>query len=167
MKWSYFPRNQRITDDLLNVIDVFNRNNNHINSSEHKLKSDEVLHSIANGLEEIGYSVEKSKRDEDKIKMPVLYGECGKPSLNFEADAFNPSNNIVIEVEAGRAVTNYQFLKDFFESCCMDDADYLCIAVRLPYRKNDDYKKVCEFFDAMYASNKFSIPLKGILIIGY
>ena len=117
MKWSYFPRNQRITDDLLNVIDVFNRNNNHINSSEHKLKSDEVLHSIANGL--------------------------------------------------GRAVTNYQFLKDFFESCCMDDADYLCIAVRLLYRKNDDYKKVCEFFDAMYASNKFSIPLKGILIIGY
>ena len=102
-----------------------------------------------------------------KIKMPVLYGECGKPSLHFEADAFNPNNNIVIEVEAGRAVTNYQFLKDFFESCCMDDADYLCIAVRLLYRKNDDYKKVCEFFDAMYASNKFSIPLKGILIIGY
>ena len=112
MKWSYFPRNQRITDDLLKVIDVFNRNNNHINSSEHKLKSDEVLHSIANGLEEIGYSVEKSKRDEDKIKMPVLYGECGKPSLNFEADAFNPSNNIVIEVEAGRAVTNYQLQKE-------------------------------------------------------
>lgn len=71
MKWSYFPRNQRITDDLLNVIDVFNRNNNRINSSEHKLKSDEVLHSIANGLEKIGYSVEKVSVT--KIRSKCLY----------------------------------------------------------------------------------------------
>lgn len=49
----------------------------------------------------------------------------------------------------------------------MDSAEYLCIAVRLQYKTSADYKKVCDFFDAMYASNKFNVPLKGILIIGY
>ena len=87
--------------------------------------------------------------------------------MNFEADAYNEVYKIVVEIEAGRAVTNYQFLKDFYESCCMVDADYLCIAVRESYRKSQDYQKVCQFFDSMYISNRFIIPLKGILIVGY
>ncbi|WP_176789748.1 MULTISPECIES: hypothetical protein [Ruminococcus] len=167
MKWSFFPRNKRILDQLLNVITAFADNDQKIKSDTNTLVSDEVLKAVSESLENIGYTVEKSKKDKDKIKIPVLYGECGKPSLNFEADAFNYEHNIVIEVEAGRAVTNYQFLKDFFEACCMDSAEYLCIAVRLQYKTSADYKKVCDFFDAMYASNKFNVPLKGILIIGY
>ena len=153
MKWTYFPRNKMITDDLLNVIKVFESNEQKIRSDNNSHASDVVLHFVSSDLENIGYSVEKSKRNQDKIKVPVLYGECGKPSLNFEADAFNLIKRIVIEVEAGRAVTNYQFLKDFFEACCMDNVDYLCIAVRLIYSKSADYNKVCDFFEAMYASN--------------
>ena len=167
MKWTYFPRNKKISGELLKVVDAFAENNQIIKSDTNTLVSDEVLRAISESLESIGYTVEKSKKDKDKIKIPVLYGECGKPFLNFEADAFNPECHIVIEVEAGRAVTNYQFLKDFFEACCMDSAEYLCIAVRLQYKASADYKKICDFFDAMYASNRFAIPLKGILIIGY
>ncbi len=167
MKWTYFPRNQSITKDLKNVVDVFEKKINEINSENHKLKSDEVLATVSDLLEETGYDVERSKADADKIKMPVLYGENGCVDLNFEADAFNKNKRIVIEVEAGRAVTNYQFLKDFFEACCMNEAEYLCIAVREIYRNSFDYKKVCNFFEAMYASDRFDVPLKGILIIGY
>ena len=167
MKWTYFPRNRRITNDLSQVVAVFNAQKSNIDSFTNNLVSDKVLEKVADGLEAIGYTVERSKKDEDKIKMPVLYGECGKVDLNFEADAFNENTGIVIEVEAGRGVTNYQFLKDFFEACCMPDAEYLCIAVRQNYRNHPDYEKVCAFFDAMYASDRFSIPLKGILIIGY
>jgi hypothetical protein len=36
----------------------------------------------------------------------------------------------VVEVEAGRGVVNYQFLKDFFEACTMVGVEKLCIAVR-------------------------------------
>lgn len=167
MKWTYFPRNQKITNTLLRIVSVFENKKDDMDSYSKHLKSDEVLALVAEDLEEIGYKVEKSKRDNDKIKMPVLYGECGAVSLNFEADAFDVETGVVIEVEAGRAVTNYQFLKDFFEACCMYDAQYLCIAVRETYRGNPDYEKVCDFFNAMYASDRFAIPLKGILIIGY
>ena len=167
MKWTYFPKNKKITDELMQVVSVFDIQKHNIDSFSKQLKSDEVLATVASGLESIGYKVEHSKRDVDKIKMPVLYGECGAIALNFEADAFNEDNGIVIEVEAGRAVTNYQFLKDFFEACCMYDAQYLCIAVRKTYSNRPDYEKVCDFFNAMYASDRFSVPLKGVLIIGY
>ena len=167
MKWTYFPNSQRITDDLLQVVSIFNKKKDEIDSCSQNLQSNEVLALLADDLEKIGYMVERSKRENDLIKMPVLYGECGAIELHFEADAFNKSTGIVIEVEAGRAVTNYQFLKDFFEACCMHDAQYLCIAVKLTYSNKNDYKKVCSFFHAMYASDRFSIPLKGILIVGY
>lgn len=49
----------------------------------------------------------------------------------------------------------------------MAEAEYLCIAVRIIYRKQCDYQKVCDFFKAMCASDRFTFPLKGILIIGY
>ena len=167
MKWTFFPRNKRITSDLLQVVSVFGAQQSNIDSATHNLVSDQVLEKIATGLEGIGYKVEHSKKNADKIKMPVLYGECGAVDLNFEVDAFNEDTGIVVEVEAGRGVTNYQFLKDFFEACCMPDAQYLCIAVRQIYRNQADYEKVCAFFDAMYASDRFTIPLKGVLIIGY
>ena len=70
-------------------------------------------------------------------------------------------------MEAGRAVTNYQFLKDFFEACTMININKLCIAVRNVYNKNNDFDKVCTFFETLYSSKKFVVPLDAILIIGY
>ncbi len=167
MKWSYYPKNQKIPPNLARLIEAFSEFEDSILSHTHKLKSDDVLNIIKPGLEKINYKVEKSKAEADKIRVPAMYGENGIPQLAFEVDAYNESEKIVVEVEAGRAVTNYQFLKDFYETCCMVEADYLCIAVREIYRKSFDYRKVCQFFDGMYISNRFKIPLKGILIIGY
>ena len=167
MKWTFFPKTKSINDDLLKLIYVFETNLVNINSESNELVSDEVLTVVSKDLEQIGYCVEKSKKKDDKIKIPVLYGESGKIELAFDVDGYNPQKGIVIEVEAGRAVTNYQFLKDFFEACCMEKAEYLCIAVREKYKKSPDYKKVCRFFNTMYDSNRFLIPLKGILVIGY
>ena len=167
MKWTFFPRNKCVTSEFTELIKIFEKNEPEISSKKHTLKSDDVLRIVTNDLLRNGYVVEKGKKDKDKVKIPVLYGECGKPSLNFEADAYNEVHKIVVEIEAGRTVTNYQFLKDFYEACCMVDADYLCIAVREIYRKSQDYQKVCQFLNSMYISNRFIIPLKGILIIGY
>jgi hypothetical protein len=41
----------------------------------------------------------------------------------------------VLEIEAGRAVDNNQFLKDLFEACVSEKVKYLAIAVRLTYGK--------------------------------
>ncbi len=72
-----------------------------------------------------------------------------------------------MEVEAGRGVTNYQFLKDLFQACVMQDVDYAVIAIRQDYRGSDDFSKVVTFIETIYASNRLILPLKGLLIIGY
>src|SRR5690606_24246136 len=110
-----------------------------IDSEEHQYSSNEVLSFITEYLEQIGFTVEKSKKSIDKIKVPVLFGVNGRLEKYFDADAFNSKTNTVIEVEAGRAVTNYQFLKDLFQACMMTEVDYLVIAVRNIYRKNPDF----------------------------
>lgn len=165
--WTYFPKNSETTRNLKDIVEIFRKNVRKIDSNNNTFSSDEVLGVISDDLKRIGYRVEKSKRREDKIRIPVLYGECGKIELAFEVDAYNENEKIVLEVEAGRAVTNYQFLKDLFESCMMQNVEYLCIAVRIIYRKSKDYSKICDFMNTMFLSSRFNIPLKGILIIGY
>ena len=111
--------------------------------------------------------VETGKTTASKIRVPVLYGANGKVEKAFDADAYHQTEKVVIEVEAGRAVTNYQFLKDLFQACVMQDVDYLVIAVRQDYRGTDDYSKVVAFLETLYASSRLQLPLSGVLIIGY
>lgn len=167
INWMYYPKN--IPSDALSklVVQAFTDVHDKINSDTHTLHSDEVLTELREHLEIHGFSVEKSKRNEDKIHIPVLFGRNGSTALAFDADAYHHDKKYVIEVEAGRAVTNYQFLKDFFEACAMYDTEYLCIAVRNTYHARKDFETVCSFFDALYATNRLTLPLKGILIIGY
>lgn len=167
VKYQFFPKNKKITDDLQDVVDVFDKNYALIKSDNCSLESNKVLSRVANDLECIGYRVEKSKKDDDKIIVPVLYGQNGNLEKKIEVDAYNEEKKVVIEVEAGRAVTNYQFLKDLFEACMMDNVEYLVIAVRNIYRKKDDFKEVVSFIETVYVSNRLQLPLKGILIIGY
>ena len=171
INWMYFPQNKRIEKHLLEVVNVFQKNNNKIDSDkfcgDNSLVSNEVLNIISNDLQDLGYEVEKSKKDKDKISVPVLFEKNGQVSLKFEVDAFSADLYTVIEVEAGRAVTNYQFLKDFYEACMMQDVKYFCVAVRNTYKNKQDFEKVCDFFVSLFVSNRVKIPLEGILVIGY
>lgn len=165
--FQFYPKNKQITHDLKSVVDVFKANVTKFESPKFTLESNEVLNHVANDLKNIGYRVETSKKSSDKILVPVLYGLNGQMEQRFDADAYNEEKGIVVEVEAGRAVTNYQFLKDLFEACVMSDVNYLVIAVRNEYRNSLDFKKVITFFNTLYTSNRLQLPLKGVLIIGY
>jgi hypothetical protein len=167
INWQFFPKSRVIPEHLLNVVRIFEFNEASIRSDIHNLSSNDVLESVRANLEDLNFQIEKSKKSEDKIKVPVLFGQNGKLEKSFDADGYNNSNKTVIEVEAGRAVTNYQFLKDLFQACMMYDVDYLIIAVRNDYRRNPDFQNVTTFFDTLYASGRLQLPLKGILIIGY
>ena len=167
INWQYYPKSDQISLHLKNVVDVFELQETEINSLKHQLPSNGVLEFVRQGLEKIDYVVEKSKKKDDKIYVPVLFGQNGKLEKYFEADGLNIKNKTVIEVEAGRGVTNYQFLKDLFQACMMHNVDYLIIAVRNRYRTSKDFEKVISFLDTLYASNRLTLPLKGILIIGY
>ena len=81
--WTYFPKNSETTRNLKDIVEIFRKNVRKIDSNNNTFSSDEVLGVISDDLKRIGYRVEKSKRREDKIRIPVLYGECGKIELAF------------------------------------------------------------------------------------
>ncbi|MEO3864996.1 hypothetical protein [Rheinheimera fenheensis] len=168
INWAYFPQSDPIPAPLKRVVDVFIKHSIDVDSDLNEIQeSNAVLAKLADSLEAIGMQVERGKKNGEKIFVPVLFGRNGAIEKSFEADAYWESEKFVLEVEAGRGVTNYQFLKDLFQACMMQDVDYLGIAVRNKYKRNKDFDKVFSFFDTLYKSRRLELPLKGILIIGY
>lgn len=167
INWQFYPKSELIPDHLTDCIRVFSKNYKLIGSPENTLSSDNVLKEICIDLQTLGFQVETGKKSSDKIRIPVLFGRNGKLEKYFEADAYHRENETVLEVEAGRGVTNYQFLKDLFQACMMYNVEYLIIAVRNVYRESKDFEKVTTFFDTLYVSRRLQLPFKGVLIIGY
>ncbi len=60
-----------------------------ISTIEHKtgLDSGAVLSNLSPGLVPLGHAVESGKTKQAKIHRPVLFGENGTPSVNYEIDA--------------------------------------------------------------------------------
>jgi hypothetical protein len=149
------------------IVEAFEKVESSITSHSANLTSNQVLLTIAPEFKLLEFRVESGKKKNQKIEVPVLYGRRGKPEKSFNADAYREDEGFVIEVEAGGAVDNYQFLKDLFQACTMDGVKYLCIAVRQSYRENKNFEQVVKHFEALYASDRLKLPLQGILIVGY
>lgn len=168
INWAYFPLSDAPPDHVRKVVDIFESHADEIDSERFDVQeSDVVLGKLADSLEALGMRVERGKTKDKKIYVPVLFGRNGKATKSFEADAFWPESRLVLEVEAGRGVTNFQFLKDLFQACMMQGVEYLGIAVRNRYRNSQDFERVFSFFDTLYKSSRLSLPLKGVLVIGY
>ena len=168
VNWVYFPKSSPPPEFGLLIVALFEEVAAEIDSTTKVgLHSDTVMARLRPGLEKLGFRVEKGKSAEDKIVVPVLFGRKGNILKCFNADAHAVETGWVLEVEAGRAVDNNQFLKDIFQACMMHDVLHLAIAVRNTYRKSDDFAKVESFLETMYVSGRLQLPLKGILLIGY
>jgi hypothetical protein len=173
INFQLFPRYQSISPEFQDIVDVF-VSVDKVRPAK-QLESNEMLALLRPGLEALGYSVEKSKKAKDLILVPVLFGENNKYDKAFCADALSKDHRIVMEVEAGRALANYQFLKDIFEACMMYEVEHLVIAVLNQYivevkgKKtiSEDFQKIKTFLETLYTSNRLHLPLKSILLIGY
>ena len=174
INYQLFPRSKGVDRELASIIEVFIKVDEERDKQSH-LQSNDMLSLVCPGLESLGFSVEKGKGKDEKIAVPVLFGENNVIDKSFYADAKSKDGKIVIEVEAGRAVFNNQFLKDIFQACMMYDVEHLVIAVLNEYHykkaKKDqtsyDYQIVRTFLETMYVSNRLLLPLKSILLIGY
>lgn len=167
IRWQHYPRSLPPSDLSRQVIEVFSRRLSGISSGVHKLGSNEVLAILADDLRAIGFQIERGKKKDDQIAIPVLFGENGHVEKSFSADGYHLEQRYMLEVEAGRGVTNYQFLKDLFQACACDNVDSLGIALRNDYRGSDDFARACAFIDTVFSSRRFGLPLKEVLIIGY
>lgn len=171
INWQYYPKYSSAPEHLMKIIAVFEQYYGQIKSPDKKLKSNQVLDIIKDSLDTLGFMVESGKKSDERIRVPVLFGRNGKVEKSFDADAYNSSTKTVLEVEAGRAVMNYQFLKDLFEACMMQDVSYAVIAVNNGYKTQNkihkDYVTIEAFFDTLFASRRLILPLEGVLVIGY
>jgi len=168
INWAYFPQSDRPPELTLSVVSVFESNAASIDSATHDTQiSNDVLAKLAGDLVSLGFVVETGKKREEKIHIPVLFGRNGAIAKSFEADAYHEAKGFVLEIEAGRGVTNFQFLKDLFQACMMHSVKHLGVAVRNTYRGSKDFEKVFSFFDTLYKSNRLALPLDGILLVGY
>lgn len=174
--WKYYPSRERPPDWALQLVDVFADLQMTLDSREgRQVSSDSALAELAPALRELGYQVEGSKRAEDKIRKPVLYGEMGKEERAYEVDGFQAEHGIVLEVEAGRGTQGNAIYRDLIQTSLLIDAEFLALAVLLDYRfksggkqaTSPDYMKTTSVLDAIYASTRLELPLRGVLLIGY
>ena len=174
VNYQMFPRSMKVEGKLERVLEIMSEFHHEFNSEnkdsvEAHRKSNEVLAYITEGLEKEEFKVEKGKNN--KITVTVLYGLNGVPEKSFDADALHEKEKIVIEIEAGRAWANHQFLKDIVQACLMPEVDYLVLAVKNKYwtknTSSEDFNNIRTFLESMYTSERLKLPLKGILLIGY
>jgi hypothetical protein len=167
IEWQYYPHSRQATTLAEGVVQAFVSEAETISSESFKLNSNKVLEAIRKYLEELHFNVEAGKGKGEKVRVPVLFGREGGIEKSFDADAYHRADGFVLEVEAGRGVANNQFLKDLFQACMMHEVKYLSIAVRKTYRGDKNFETVCSFFETLYASSRLTLPLEGILVIGY
>ena len=174
INYQFFPRSHGLTPEMEKIVDCF-KAVDAAKSVGSQLQSNDMLMCVRPYLEKNGFKVESGKAKDEKVDVPVLFGENNSIDKSFFADALSADGRIVIEVEAGRAVFNNQFLKDIFQACMMFDVEYLVVAVLNEYmfkikgkqHVSHDYQTVRTFLETMYVSNRLRLPLKGILLIGY
>ena len=172
INWSYFPKTDPLPELLNQTINIFEENHTKIDSTKNdtnklRLSSDKVLKIVEEDFINAGFSVETGKKKDEKIRVPVLYGHQGAIAQAFEVDGWHKEHKIVLEIEAGRAYSNHQFLKDIFEASVMVDIDYLVLAVRNLYNNQKDYQIIRDWLDTLFITKRIKFELKGILLIGY
>lgn len=167
IKFQLFPRSKGISKEIRAIVECFDLEDVRIKSPDNNLSSNEVLAIVRPHLEKINFVVETGKSVGSKINVPVLFGFNNRIDKSFNADAVSQNGKIVIEVEAGRATENNQFLKDIFQACMMCEVETLVIAVRNEYRGHKDFEIVYTFLETLYISNRIHLPLSEIVLIGY
>ena len=167
LRYQLFPRSFGITEQIREAILCFENNHHLIDSSNFNYSSNQVLEVVRKDLELIKFKVERSKTKDDKIRVPVLFGLNSRIDKFFDADGISEDLKIVLEVEAGRAYRNNQFLKDVFQACMMPSVEYLILAVRNTYAGTDDFESIFAFLETLYINGRLQLPLKGIVLIGY
>jgi hypothetical protein len=173
--WKYYPLNATPPEWVADIVDVVDRAELRISTVDAHtgLSSDAVLAELRPGLEALGFEVERGKSSSDKVRRTVLYGENGRPEVNYDIDAFNDYIGAAVEVEAGRGAANNADYRDIVRTSLILDARFLILMQPFAYRSNAGagaihaYGSTRAQLDAIYQSRRLQLPFEGILLIGY
>jgi hypothetical protein len=174
-QWRYWPARDAPPPWVLNFVSVLNPLKDQLDTSAgNAAKSDAVLAAIAPGLAGLGYRIELSKAKADKIALPVLFGDQGAHRVQYEVDAVHEELGVIVEIEAGRGAKSNAGYRDLIRASLLVDAHYFVLGMPLEYRSGKTrveltraYADTREQLDAIYASQRLSLPFKGVLLFGY
>ena len=133
-----------------------------------------MLAKLRPDLVDLGFSVEASKLDADKLQRPVYFGLQGDPTLRYQIDAYQPQWRCGLEIEAGRAWMGNAVYRDLVQAMVMVDVDILILAVPIAYKFNNsgkqtissDFENTRAVVSAVYGHSRVRIPY-ALLLIGY
>lgn len=125
-------------------------------------------------LADIGFQIETSKKEADKLERPVFFGENGIPTLCYEIDAYHPVWNCGLEVEAGRRWMGNAVYRGLVQAAVMVGVKHLCLAVSNVYRyrssgrpaSSRDHKNARQLAEALYGHSRLRLPY-NLILIGY
>jgi len=175
IRFQHFPITHEPPQFVLDVIECFRKNESAISTKQGKHgNSDTVLGLIRPDLEAIGFDVEKSKKDVDKIFRPITFGLNGIPQLKYEIDAYNKETRVGLEIEAGRGVLGNAIYRDLIQGMVMMNVDHLVVAVANEYwyKSNGkdavsrDFDKCVNICNALSGHTRLQLPYT-ITLIGY
>lgn len=176
IRFSSFPRTEPPPFFTMPIVEGFRSAEASIctRSLEKGLTSDTVLGELRPSLVRLGFSVEASKQNADKIKRPVFFGENGQAELQYEIDAFHKEWKCGLEVEAGRGWMGNAVYRDLIQALVMVELEVLVLAVANTYKyKADgrvavskDYENTIAVADALFGHSRIRMPYK-LVVIGY
>ncbi len=175
-EWVYYPVRTRPPAWVNQFVGVVRTAQATVGSmSVSGLTSDRVLSELRPGLEVLGYRVEAGKLKNQRIHLPVLFGDQGRERVAWEVDAVHDELGIVVEIEAGRGARGNALYRDLIRASLLVDVRYLVLGLMLSYRHKSagrdvdvaSYREGREVLDAVYASGRLALPFEGILLFGY
>ena len=174
--WTYYPLNVRAAPwvaPFLGAVEAAESNISTEVGHANRPDSDTVLRFLGPSLEALGYQVERGKAASDKIKRPVLFGENGHATVQYEIDAVHDGHGVVVEVEAGRGARGNAAYRDLVRTSLILDARFFTLMLPLVYRYGQKqanvlaYRDCRELLNAVYASQRLRLPFEGVLLVGY
>lgn len=174
-EWTYFPEGSRPpawADQIVAIVSNAEAAISSLNTVSAQ-ESTQVLQALAGPLAAEGYIVGRGTRPGQGLKLPVIFGPQGEPTVEYEVDAFNPPLGIVLEVEAGRGAANNLDYRDIVRASLIEDARWLVMLQPLRYRSNPGANPVHAYettrtrIGHIFKSDRLGLSLNGILLVGY
>jgi hypothetical protein len=175
-RWRYYPARDVPPSWVEDLISVCEEAKPRIDTASVQGEgSDGILAALCPGLLRLGYKVETSKKTTDKIERPVLFGDEGRPRVQYQIDAWLQDPGVVVEVEAGRGWMGNAFYRDLVRTSLIVGATYLVIGMMDQYlyksggkqSMSHDYDNARDQLDAVFASGRLQLPFEGVLLVGY
>jgi hypothetical protein len=176
LRYTSFPRTAPPPTFVPEVMAAFSDHADQIATTKlaKGLTSDAVLLIVRDRLLALKFDVEAGKHHGQKIRRPVYFGENGRPTLQYEIDAYHPEWRCGLEIEAGRAWMGNAVYRDLIQALVMVNLDHLILAVPNTYKyltnsrasTSKDYQNTVSVADAIYGHSRIRMPF-GLTVVGY